>query len=104
LVHDGNSALAAFTAAAQQVLPFDAVVVNLGLPDMDGAKVIARLRAQQPSLPVLVASGSIRASGNGAPIRVRDSRLTAVVSKPFNPTLLAATFADLISEAERDRA
>ena len=35
---------------------FDAVVLDLGLPDLDGVEVLRRLHAEQPELPVLVLS------------------------------------------------
>ena len=35
---------------------FDAVILDLGLPDLDGLEVLRRLKAEQPSLPVLILS------------------------------------------------
>ena len=35
---------------------FDAVVLDLGLPDLDGTEVLRRLHAEQPELPILILS------------------------------------------------
>lgn len=48
-VHSGQAALA--TLASQTP---DLVVLDLGLPDMDGISVLNRLRARHPRLPVLI--------------------------------------------------
>ncbi len=48
-VHDGDGALAA--ASGQQ---YDAVVLDLGLPDMDGIEVLKKLRARRDTVPVLI--------------------------------------------------
>jgi len=50
-MRDGASALA---AAAETV--YDASIIDLGLPDMDGLDLIARCRAQGQSAPVLILS------------------------------------------------
>ena len=44
---------------AQQEPLVDLLVVDLGLPDMDGLELAARLRVLIPSLPVLVITGSV---------------------------------------------
>jgi DNA-binding response OmpR family regulator len=48
-VHDGDGALAVLRG--QQ---YDLVVLDLGLPDMDGMDVLGRMRAQKNAVPVLV--------------------------------------------------
>ncbi len=50
---DGVEGLA--TAHAQ---PFDAVLVDLRMPRVDGLEVVATLKAEQPELPVVVVSGT----------------------------------------------
>ena len=35
---------------------FDAIVLDLGLPDVDGLEVLRRLHAEQPKLPILILS------------------------------------------------
>jgi DNA-binding response OmpR family regulator len=43
--------------AARNHRQLDVVIVDRGLPDGDGMEVVAELRTQLPSLPVIVASG-----------------------------------------------
>ena len=40
--------------AAARVAPIDAVVLDLGLPDMDGLQLLAALRALQPQVPAII--------------------------------------------------
>jgi DNA-binding NtrC family response regulator len=49
--HDGASALAQLRAAAE---PFDVVVVDLRLPDVDDLTLVAAVRAMSPSSAVIV--------------------------------------------------
>jgi two-component system KDP operon response regulator KdpE len=71
---DGRSALA---EAARQ--PPDAVLLDLGLPDLDGTEVIRRLRAWS-AVPVLVLSGR---GGSGDKIGALDAGADDYVTKPF---------------------
>ncbi|MDE2263172.1 MAG: response regulator transcription factor [Gammaproteobacteria bacterium] len=40
--------------AAAAIAPFDAVILDLGLPDMDGMQVLASLRASRTGLPAII--------------------------------------------------
>ncbi|MDE2052691.1 MAG: response regulator transcription factor [Gammaproteobacteria bacterium] len=40
--------------AAAAIAPFDAVILDLGLPDMDGMQVLASLRASRTELPAII--------------------------------------------------
>jgi len=51
-VYDGASALARL-----QELPFDAVVLDLRLPDLDGIEVLRRARAQKSATRFVILSG-----------------------------------------------
>lgn len=72
--HDGRSAL----LAAQQH-PVDAVVLDLGLPDMDGVQVIEGLRGWT-SVPIIVLSAR---HGSQEKVRALDAGADDYVTKPF---------------------
>ena len=76
---------------------YDAVVLDLRLPDMDGYDVLRRMRAAQRVMPVLVLSpdrfveGRIRACGLGA---------DDVVTKPFDMDELVARVQAIIRRSK----
>lgn len=74
---DGASALAAFLRA-----PFDAVVLDLRMPGMDGLEVLRRLRAHHPSVPVVVvtAHGTVDAA-----VEAMKDGAYDFLQKPFDP-------------------
>jgi two-component system, OmpR family, KDP operon response regulator KdpE len=84
---DGRSAL---TEAARH--PPDAVLLDLGLPDLDGSEVIRRLRAWTP-VPVLVLSGR---GGSGDKIGALDAGADDYVMKPFSMEELLARLRALL--------
>ena len=57
------------------------VVIDLGLPDRRGDDLAADLRAANPSLPIIIASGF---SSNEVRGRFTGDAFTAFVDKPFN--------------------
>ncbi len=90
LAEDGPSALQALSREV-----FDAVVLDLRLPGMDGLAVLEALRAQGPNLPVIMMS----AHGQ-IPDAVGAMRLGAVdfLVKPFNPEELSVRLERAVSE------
>lgn len=54
----GKQALALF-----EEHPFDLVVTDYRMPDMDGAELIARLRKQRQEIPIILISGFVDALG-----------------------------------------
>ncbi len=72
---DGASAL--HTAAAR---PPDLVVLDLGLPDMDGVDVIRALRGWTP-VPIIVLSGRV---GSSDKVHALDAGADDYVTKPFS--------------------
>lgn len=97
VVHDGYAAL---DAAGPGAARFDALVLNLGLPNLNGTEVIARLRAARPLLPVLVVTGFVQSKQDGLPRSLLWGRPIAVLAKPFDPDAVTQAVADLIAEAE----
>ncbi len=70
-----------------QTFPPDIVILDLGLPDMDGLKIIEKLRKQKITIPILVltARSSIEDKVSGL-----DSGADDYLAKPFDmPELLA---------------
>ena len=74
---NGNEAL----AVAAQVRP-DVVILDLGLPDMDGTVVVRRLRGWT-DVPILVLSGR---SDSGDKVEALDAGADDYVTKPFSTT------------------
>ncbi len=82
-VERGDEALAAMAVAG-----YDAVILDLGLPDMDGMEVLRRLRgSRQPGLPALIltARDSIEARVGGL-----DAGADDYILKPFDLAELEA--------------
>ena len=69
--------------------PIDAVLVDLTMPLMNGADVIAQLRAQQPALPVVLCSGFDR--DRRGPVKA-----DAYLPKPFRIEALEQTLAKIL--------
>ena len=92
LAEDGPAALHALSRDV-----FDAVVLDLRLPGMDGLAVLEAIRAQGPSLPVIMMS----AHGQ-IPDAVEAIRLGAVdfLVKPFNPEELSVRLERAVSEGK----
>jgi two-component system, OmpR family, KDP operon response regulator KdpE len=84
---DGRAALA---EAARR--PPDAVLLDLGLPDMDGNEVIRQLRGWT-AVPVLVLSGR---AGSGDKIGALDAGADDYVTKPFSMEELLARLRALL--------
>src|SRR5258705_304848 len=74
--HDGPSGIATVLAE-----PPDVVLLDLQLPDMDGMAILTRLRAEAPSVPVVMLTGSTDVKN-----AVRAIQLGAVnsLTKPMN--------------------
>ena len=80
-VTSGEAAIEAFKAR-----PFDAVLVDLGLPDLDGAEVLKRLR-DHSDVPIIIVSGRL---SEDEKIRALDQGADDFVAKPFLPGELLA--------------
>ena len=81
--HAVGSAEEALTAVAQQA--FSLVVSDVNMPGMDGHQLLARLRATQPQLPVLLMTA------HGAVERAVDAMRQGAADylvKPFEPRAL----------------
>ena len=98
--YDVSTASSATVALAQiRRQPPDLLVLDLGLPDLDGLDVIREVREYGPELPIIVLSAR-----SGSPDKVAALDLGAVdyVTKPFNmDELLARLRAVIVARASR---
>jgi DNA-binding NtrC family response regulator len=85
----GKDAIAVL--ASDQVLA--AVIVDLGLPDMSGSKVIEAAAKHRPGTPIIQCSGS-----NAAAPAIEGGRVH-VFPKPYNPDELSKFVARLVAGA-----
>ncbi|MBN9562965.1 MAG: response regulator [Alphaproteobacteria bacterium] len=70
----------------QQDSSIDVVMADLGLPDMDGRELVARVRTLRPEIAVIVAPGSGE---------VWNIENTVPLPKPYDETMLREAFAAL---------
>ena len=71
--------------------PLAAVIVDLGLPDMPGTRVIEAAAKHRPGLPIIQCSGS-----GTAPPAISGSKVH-VFPKPYNPDELSKFVARLVA-------
>ena len=83
------------TASGQETLDrlqegqYDALLIDVGLPDISGEEVATRVRAQHPDMPIIFATGQAEVPSAAALGRC------AVVQKPFGDRDLERAFASL---------
>lgn len=91
-VAEANTGKKALELAQQDVGNLAIAVVDLGLPDLPGGKVIAQLKALRADLPVIVASG---AGPGDNPQAFADFQNLAILPKPYEFNSLSAAIASL---------
>jgi two-component system, OmpR family, KDP operon response regulator KdpE len=97
--HDVHTAATGRRAIAEATTrPPDLVILDLGLPDIDGAEVINRLRAQS-AVPIIVLSG--RTSG-GDKVAALDAGADDYITKPFGIEELLARIRAVTRRAATD--
>ena len=87
----GAMAIEAATAAS-----IGLVVLDLGLPDIDGLEVLGRVRRRRPDLPVVILTAE-----RGEPARVRGlwSGADDYLEKPFSPRELVARIRSVLNRS-----
>jgi len=84
VVHEAGTGTEAIRAATLR--PIDIVIVDLGLPDMDGSEVVERIRSWS-TVPIIVLS--VRSS-EAQKVRLLEIGADDYVVKPFSPRELVA--------------
>ena len=79
------------------VSDYDLVLTDLGMPDMSGWEVAARIRAQDPDLPVVLVTGWGTTIDDS---EIARSGIAGVVHKPFEIRDLVETVHREISNRE----
>ena len=71
----------------------DVLVTDIRMPgSLDGLDLAARLRAEQPDLPIVVASGSVTMESAA-------SRVGKFISKPYDPRSIAMLITEMLGPA-----
>ncbi len=82
-----TAATATGALGAIRKLPPDLLVLDLGLPDMDGLEAIRELREREPALPIVVLSAR---AGSHDKVAALDLGAVDYVTKPFDMNELVA--------------
>jgi DNA-binding NtrC family response regulator len=53
----GQAGIEAFLAALEDANPFDVVITDLGMPNVDGRRVASAVKAASPKTPVFLITG-----------------------------------------------
>lgn len=73
---------------------FDAVLIDLAMPDMSGMQLYAAIRASQPALPVIIMTGLTTSTAD--PL-VADGTPTWLLGKPFSVNELGVAITRALS-------
>jgi DNA-binding response OmpR family regulator len=84
-VAESDSAAGAMAELAAENHPFDAVIIDVGLPDRPGDALAEELRTKWAELPIVIASG--RDANEFAKRFGQDAR-AAVLGKPYSTEML----------------
>jgi PAS domain S-box-containing protein len=90
IVHTGGEAVGRIEAQTP-----DVVILDVGLPDVDGTEVFAAIRQRWPELPVLFSSGH---AGAEAIEGLLDTSRTAFLLKPYELPTLREALRQLLGE------
>ena len=83
--------------ALARLYDYDAVIVDVMLPDLEGFEVVTRLRGARIEAPVMVLSAVNRTA---AKVRALQSGADDYLSKPFDPDELAARMQAMIRRSK----
>jgi PAS domain S-box-containing protein len=93
-VNDGAEAIARYTAARSGGTPFDAVIMDLTIPNgMGGCETVRRLRELDPGVRAIASSGY---SLDPVMANYRDYGFSGVIPKPYRPDDLDRILKEII--------
>ena len=78
--------------------PFDLVITDIFLPDMDGLEVVRSLHSEFPSTPIIAMSGGGQVLQEDFLPAARSMGATQVLHKPFNATDLLGMVSEVLEE------
>lgn len=96
----GQSGIDTFRAAHKSGLPFDIVITDLSMPDVDGRQVVANLRAISPRTPIVLLTGWRHQLKDGAERSLQVDRL---LGKPPRIRELRMALAELTGRRASDQ-
>jgi CheY-like chemotaxis protein len=88
----GQAGIDSFRAAHASKMPFDIVITDLAMPDVDGHAVVASLRAIEPATPIILLTGWRHQLSEGIERQLKVDRL---LGKPPRIRELRAALAEL---------
>lgn len=90
-----NNGVEAVDAVSKAAQPFDAILMDLEMPEMDGIEATQRIREQWPGdvLPIVAVTAQAM---RGDRERCLDAGMNGYLSKPVNPELLYTTLMDML--------
>jgi two-component system cell cycle sensor histidine kinase/response regulator CckA len=94
-VSGGREALALWRAAPQ---PFDLVLMDLAMPDMDGEETFAALQAIDPEVKVIICSGYLQRDKSHT---LREMGARALLHKPFEVAELDVLLKEALGTGEQ---
>jgi len=93
---EATTAEQALRLVADHACQIDLLVADVALPTKSGIYVALLLRAQIPSLPVILTSGYPLSRGDSAYLESLDSNSVVMLQKPFQPEVLLNAVRQLI--------
>ncbi len=96
----GQAGIDSFRAARGSGLPFDIVITDLAMPDVDGRQVVTSLRGISPATPIILLTGWRHQLADGAEQSLHVDRL---LGKPPRIRELRLALAELTGRRTADR-
>lgn len=96
VAEDGQSAFDTFLLALHSGQPFDIVITDLGMPRMNGAELIRKIREHDPNVPIII----VTAWGKESFI----PEANAILSKPVKSQDLMEALAKVMLQRKQERA